>query len=138
MIVLGEGDVDVLLLAGLHADDLILKAGHKAAGAQLQIVVLALAAIERLAIQEAFEIDDGGIAALGRAVHAHQTGVAVSQGLEALVHVSGQNLDLGLLSLQTLVLAQSDLGIHRGGSLEGEAVLGDFAHHLDGGIANDL
>ena len=138
VIVLGEGDVDVLLFAGLHADDLILKAGHKAAGAQLQIVVLALAAIERLAIQEAFEVDDGGIAALGRAVHAHQAGIAVSQCLEALVHVSGQNLDLGLLSLQALVLAQSDLGIHRGGSLEGEAVLGDLAHHLDGGIANDL
>ena len=45
-IVFGEGDVDILLLTGLHADELILKAGDKAAGADLQIEVLALAAVE--------------------------------------------------------------------------------------------
>ena len=101
-------------------------------------MVLALAALERLAVQETLEIDDSGIAALGCAVHAHQTGVAVRQRLQTLVHVSGSDLHFGLFSLQALVLAQSDLRVHGSGSLEGEAVLGDLAHHLNGGIADDL
>ena len=57
-VVLGEGDVDVLLLTGLHADDLILKAGDKAAGAQLQVEVLTLAALEGNAVVEALKVDD--------------------------------------------------------------------------------
>ena len=52
-VVLGEGDVDVLLLTGLHADDLILKAGNEAARADLQLVVLALAALEGNAVVKA-------------------------------------------------------------------------------------
>ena len=38
-IVLGEGDVQVLLLAGLHAHHLLLEAGDEGAGAQFQAVI---------------------------------------------------------------------------------------------------
>ena len=76
-IVFGEGDVDILLLTGLHADELILKAGDKAAGADLQIEVLALAAVESHAVVEALEVDGGGVALLHGTLHAHQTAVAL-------------------------------------------------------------
>ena len=136
MIILGEGDVDVLLVAGLHADDLLFKAGNEAVRAQLQAVVLALAALERLAVQEALEVDDGGVALLSLALHAHKARVAVRELLEALVHVSGGDLHIVLGSGQALVLAQSHLGIDGHGGLEGKAVLRALAHHLHFGITH--
>mgnify|MGYP007003604533 CR=1 FL=1 len=44
---------------------LILKAGDKAAGADLQIEVFALAAVESHAVVEALEVDGGGVALFG-------------------------------------------------------------------------
>ena len=105
-VVLGEGDVDVLLLAGLHADDLILEAGDKAAGAELEVEVLTLAALEGNAVVEALKVDVGGVALLGGAVHAHETAVAVGHLLQAGVDVGGHDLDLGLGGLKALVLAR--------------------------------
>ena len=64
----------ILLLAGLHADDLILKAGDKAAGAELEVEVLTLAALEGNAVVEALKVDVGGVALLGGALDAHETG----------------------------------------------------------------
>ena len=138
MIVLGEGDVQILLVAGLGAHQLLFEAGDEAVGTQLQAVVLTLAAVEGLAVQETLEVDDHGVAFLGLALHAHETGVAVGELLEALVHVSGGDLHLVLGSREALVLAQRDLGIHGSSGLEGEAVLRALAHHLHGGIAHDL
>ena len=136
-VVLGEGDVDVLLLARLHADELLLKAGHEAAGADLQIEVLALAAVEGLAVVEALEVDVGGVALLHGALHGHETAVALCHLLQTGVHVGGSHLDLRLGSFKTLVLAQLHLGIHRHGALEHHAVLGaalqlhlGVAHHV--------
>ena len=136
-VVLGEGDVDVLLLAGLHADELILEAGNEAAGADLQIKSLALAAVEGHALVKALEVDVGGVALLDSALHDHQTAVAVGHFLQAGVHVGGHDLDLSLHGLEPLVLAQLNLGIHSDGALEGRAFL---AHALDLhlGITNDL
>ena len=45
-------------------------------GTELELVVLALAALERLAIVEAFEVDDGDVALLGLAVNRDEAGVA--------------------------------------------------------------
>ena len=105
MVVLRESDVDVLLVACLHAGDLLLKAGNKAVGPQLQAVVLPLAAVKRLSLQESLEVDDGGVALLGLPLHGHQAGVPVAELLEALVHVGGADLYLFLLGGQALVLA---------------------------------
>ena len=123
-VVLGEGDVDILLLAGLHADQLVLEAGDKAAGADLQIKVLTLAAIECLAIIKALKIDIRGVALLHGAVHGDQTAVAVRHLFQPSVHIGSSHLDLRLRRLQALVLAQLHLGIHGHGALEYHAVLG--------------
>ena len=139
VIILGEGDVEILLLTGLHADDLILKAGNEAAGTELELVVLALAALERLAIVEAFEVDDGDVALLGLAVNRDEAGVALGHLVQALLNVVSADLDLFLLRGQALVLAELDLGIHGNGRLEGEAVLVDLVvHDLDLGIADNV
>ena len=138
VVVLGEGDIQVFLVAGLHAHQLVLEAGDKGVGAQLQAVVLSLAAVKGLALQEALEVDDHGVAVLGLPIHTHQAGVPVGEGLQALVHVSGGDLDLLLGGAQALVLAQSDLGIHRGGGLEGKAVLRHLALDLHSGVAHHL
>ena len=139
VVILGEGDVEILLLTGLHADDLILKAGNEAAGTELELVVLALAALERLAIVEAFEVDDGDVALLGLAVNRDEAGVALGHLVQALLNVVSADLDLFLLRGQALVLAELDLGIHGNGRLEGEAVLVDLVvHDLDLGIADNV
>ena len=122
-IVLGEGNVNVLLLAHLHADELLLKAGNEAAGADLQVKILALAAVEGHAVVKALKVDVGGVALLYGALHAHQTAVALGHFLQAGVHVGSHDLHSGLGSLQALILAQLYLGIHGNGGLEGHAVL---------------
>ena len=139
VIILGEGNVEVLLVAGLHADDLILKAGNEAAGAELELIVLALAALERLAVVEALEVDHGNVALLGLAVHGNEAGVALSHLVQALLHIVSADLDLLLLGGQALVLAELDLGVHGDGRLEGETVLVDLVvHDLNFGIADDI
>ena len=65
LVLLGELDVDVELLAGLVADDLLLEAGDEGAGAQHQRVVLSLAALESNTVNEALKVDVNGVAVLG-------------------------------------------------------------------------
>ena len=129
-ILLGEGDVDILLVAGLHADNSIFKAGNKGVRTQLQIVVLALAALETLTVQEAVKVDDSGVAQLGFALDGNQTGSTVNQRLQLALDVSVSDLDLGLGSGQALVLAQLDFGLDGNDSLKGQAFLahGDDLH----------
>ena len=137
MVVLGEGDIQVLLLADLHADDLVLKAGDKLAGADLQVKVVALAAVEGHAVHEALEVDVGHVALLNLALHADHAAVAVRHLLQAGVDIGSQDLHLRLGGLDPLVLAQGHLGVHGHGGLEGEALLAHLqqlhlgiAHHL--------
>ena len=136
-VVLRERDVDILLLAGLHADELILEAGDEAAGTDLQIEVLALAAVEGHAVVEALEVDVGGVALLHGALHGHQTAVAVGHLLQAGGHIGSGHLDLRLGRLKSLILAQLHLGIHGHGALEHHAVLG-AALQLHLGITHDV
>ena len=138
MIILGEGNVDVLLLAGLHADDLILKAGNEAAGAELKLVILALAALECFAVVEAFKVDHGNVAELGLALNGNEARVALDHLLQALLDILSGDLDLFLLRADALVLAELDLGIHGDGGLKGEPVSRNFADDLHVGIADDI
>ena len=136
-VILGESDVDVLLLTGLHADDLIFKTGHEAAGAQLQVVTLALAAVKGHATRKALEVDVGGVTLLGSPVHADKAAVTVGHFIQAGVHIGSHHFDLRLGSLQALVLAQLYLGVHGHGALEG-AALGVHALQLHLGIAHHV
>ena len=112
-VVLGEGDVDVLLIAGLQADELLLKPGHKRVGAQLQRVALGRTAVKRLAVQKALKVDVDGISHLGGAVHVQHAGVALLDDLDLLVDGLVRNLLLLLIGLDALVLAQHRHGIQR-------------------------
>ena len=115
MVVFGEGDVDVLLLAGAHADHLLLKAGNEGMRAQLQVIVLALAAVEGNAVQGAQEVDVGGVAVLGGAVHGLGSSHILSHPVQFRLDLSLGDFRLGLLHFQVLVLAQSDLRVQLGG-----------------------
>ena len=88
LVLLGELDVDVELLAGLVADDLLLKAGDEGAGAQHQRVVLSLAALESNAVNEALEVDVNGVAVLGSTLTGQQTAIAVLHALDLGVNIS--------------------------------------------------
>ena len=123
VIVLGEGDVQLLLVAGFGTHELLLEAGDEGTGAQLQAVALGLAAIEGLAVQEALEVNHHSIAVLGRPLHGHHAGGTVDEGLELVVDVLIRDGDLGLLSSQALVLAQLHLGSDGDQGLEGQALL---------------
>ena len=123
VVVLGEGDVQILLLPGLHADHLLLKAGDEGAGAQLQLIVFALAALEGGAVVESLKVNDGGVALLGLALDAYKAGGPLDVGLELVVNVLLGDLDLLLGSGQALVGAQLDLGADGDQRLEGEALL---------------
>ena len=88
LVLLGELDVDVELLAGLVADDLLLEAGDEGAGAQHQRVVLGLAALESDAINEALEVDVNGVTVLGSTLTGQQTAIAVLHALDLGVNIS--------------------------------------------------
>ncbi len=83
VVVLRELHRNFKLLAGVVAHKLVLKAGDKLVGTQHQGVLLSLAAGEGHPIQEAFEVDFGGVAVFGGAVvHIHQTAVAVRHAVQ--------------------------------------------------------
>ena len=157
-----EGDLDLALLAGLHADELVLEAGDQAAGAKLDRLALGGAAVEGDAIDLADEIDQHLIALGG-----FLAGLGVGEGLGArgdplhrlfdlrvgdgddqlleLQPVDRQRLDLrqhferdGQLRILALfiALAQRDVGLHRGAQL----VVGDQLVHrfTDGGVQRVL
>ena len=138
VIVLGEGNVDVLLLAGGHADHLLLKARNKLAGAQLQVKIVALAALKGHAVVKALEVDVGGVSHLGSPLHglsgSHILGHPVQLGL----NLSVRNGNLSLLHFQALVLAQGDLGIDLGGQGQGHDVVLADLHISQAGTADGL
>ena len=87
LVLLGELDVDVKLLTGLVANDLLLEAGDEGAAAQHQRVVLSLAAVESNAIDKALEVDIHSVTVLGSALTGQQTAVAVLHALDLSVNI---------------------------------------------------
>ena len=138
LIILRESDVDVLLLTGFHTDDLILKAGNKAAGAQLQLVALPLAAGKGNAIIKAFKVNHGSVALFGGTIDRDKARIALRHFVQALIHIFVADVDLFLRCADSLILAEFDIGIDRNGRLKGEAVLCHIADHLHLGIADGV
>ena len=138
VIVLGEGDVDILLLAGGHAYNLLLKAGNKRAGAQLQVEVLALAAFKSHAVVEALEVDVGGIAHLSRTLHSLGGSHILSHLVQLSLHLGVGHLSLSLLHFHALVLTQSNLGINIGGQGDGNHIVLADLHIGQVGTAHSL
>ena len=80
LILLGEGHVHVTGLADLHADKAVLETRDKAVGAKLQRMPLGSAALERLAVDAADEVDHDDIASLCGALGGDFDGRAVAVG----------------------------------------------------------
>ena len=74
LIILREGYGDIELFAGGVADNLLLKARDKLAGAKIQRVVLRLAAFKGNAVYETFKIDDSRVAELSRTIAPEPSG----------------------------------------------------------------
>ena len=121
-VLLREGDHDILGVSGLTANQLILKAGDKGAGTQLQIMVFRLAAIKGLLPKEAFEINGNGIALLRLTIHIHQPGGTLDVGLQLLVDILFGYLLYTLGSGKSLVVAQSDFRTNCHSGLERKAL----------------
>ncbi len=98
------------------ADQLILKARNKGAGADGQRIVLALAAGELNAVNRAHEIDGGSIVLLDLAIHVNYTGILLQLSVQALCHFLGRYCGVSLLNGHTLVLAQCHYRLHSNGS----------------------
>ena len=134
----GEGYDDVLLVACLEADELILEAGDERAGAERQGIALGLAAVKRLAVYEALKIQNDGVAGLGFAVDRFDAGVALLHAGKFRVNLCLGDGDGFLGNLDALVFAEGDLGVKlRGDSQHNAAVLGGL-HIGNGGLADGL
>ena len=122
VVIFGEGHIDFKFFIGVFADDLILETGDKLAGAQHQRVVLALAALEGFAIQEAFKIKGNGITVFRRAAFdRHQTRVALLQLGDFGIHIFiGHRLNF-FVGFQTFVLTHFDFGFHGDDRFEHQA-----------------
>ena len=134
-IVLGKGDVQLLLVAGFQSHDLLLEAGDKGTRAQLQAVIFSLTAFEGHAVVKALKVDDGGVPVLGFPVHADQAGGAGDVGLELVLNVLVSDGRLSLGGGEALVLAQLHLGTDGDQGLESKALLADL-HYLCLGVTH--
>ena len=126
-VVLGEGDDDIALVAGLHANDLLLEAGHERVGAELKVIILGRAAVKLLAIDEAGEVDRDMVAHLRLALNIEQAGVALLDIVHLFVDLALVKRFVVLRDLEALVLAELHFRIHA--DLKGVDqlfVLGDF------------
>ena len=136
LIILGEGDVDVLLLAGGHADDLLLEAGDEHLGAQDQIMPLALAALKGNAVHAALEVDDRRVAFLRGALGRHDAAGTLARALDLGVDLLVGDVNDGALGLQGLVLAKLGLGPFGRGEAERKLFFVGNIHAAHGGRAD--
>ena len=136
LIVLREGDVDVLFLTGGHTDDLLLKAGDKHLRAKDKVMPLALAAVKGNAVHAALKVDDGGIALLGGTLDRHDTTGAFTRTFDLGVDLLILDIDDGTLGGQRLIFAQLGLRPLRRGEAERELLSVGNIHASHGGRAD--
>ena len=110
LILLGEGHVHVAGLAGLCADKAVLKARDEAVGAELQRMPLGSAALERLAVDAADEVDHDDIAGLCGALGGDFDGRAVAVGdvLQRLVDFRFTGLERRTLDVELCEVGHGD------------------------------
>ena len=138
-VVVGERRVDGLLLARGDADEALLEARDQAAGADLDELVAALAALEGLAVDRADEVEDHEVAVGGRAVDDLQARHALAHLVDLLVDGLGIGGGLAADDLQAAVRAERRARAHA--DLEGErqrlALVGQLAEvQVDVGVAD--
>ena len=106
------------------ADDLIFKARDKLTGAEGKLEAFRFAALESLAVAEALEIDDCGVARKRASViDVDHSGVSVLNLYELCADVFIRNFDILLRSLDALVAFNGNHRLHNNGELQLDAVL---------------
>src|SRR4051794_295468 len=111
-VIVGKGDGDRALLAGLRARELLLEARDQASRAELDHLVAPLAAGERLAVQRADVVRHHEVAALGGPLDRLELRRAVPELLDLGVDRLVGGLGLAPPDLELLVLPERGLGAH--------------------------
>jgi len=124
MVLFRELDVDVALLADLCADELILEARDEAVGADLQRVILALAAVECLAVNEALEVERREVAVFYLSAFRciDELALAVLERLELLLDILIRDVHFVLRHVEALVVTELDFRTRRDRCLEDEVL----------------
>ena len=140
VILLREGYVYILLLANLGADQLILKARNEAVGADLQRVVLALAAGKSLAINKALEVqgDEIILCHLGAFLSLNHISLTIQHTGQLQLNCLVINSILLNLNLQALVLAQLNLRLLGSSCLEHQILAQLLGNNLELRAGNDV
>ena len=109
VIILREGNLYFDLLLRLCPDELLFESGDKRSGTDGQRVVLTLATFERLAVHEAFEVQDDLVFILYRTIlYRDGTGVLLRLFLDLRVYFLLGHAGGNLIYFQSLVLAQGN------------------------------
>src|SRR5215218_5740759 len=129
-VVIRERDLDGAFVARGRARELLLEAGHEPAGAELDHLVAAIAAGERLAVERALVIHHDEVARLGRALDGLEPAGALAQRLDPRLDLLVGGGRLALADLEALVVAELRLGPHADLDRERQrlAVAGQLAH----------
>ena len=105
-VVVGERDLDLALVAGGDAVELLLEARDQPARAELDQVAARLAALERLAVDRSGEVDHHEVALPGGALDGLERGERLAQALELRLHLVGVDGRLAAPDLEPLVVAE--------------------------------
>ncbi|MPM69304.1 hypothetical protein SDC9_116249 [bioreactor metagenome] len=133
MVLLREGDFDILLLANFHTHHLCLEAGDKAATTDNKGLALCGAALELNAVHTAGIIQIHGVAVLHGTLHIHHTRYAFAQLFNSGGHVLVRNIIRTLFYFYTLVLAQLHLGLNCHLDAKNQGILA-FRQAFDGDV----
>ena len=118
LVVVGEGDLDLALLAGRDAAQLLLEARDQPAGAELGDVTARVAARELLAVDPADEVHHDEVTVGRVPLHRLERGERLAQAVELRLHLVRACQRLPAPDLDALVLAEPR-GRHHA-DLEGE------------------
>ena len=91
-------------------NDLILKAGNELSAAELEGVILALAAFKSFIAEESLEVDDNFIVELSSSVvNRNDTSVLLSDNVDLIIDISVCDLLYFLGSLDSLIVSDLNL-----------------------------
>ena len=137
LVVLGERHLDLAVVAGGGSLELVLETWDQAPRAELEHEAAGLAALERLPVGLADEVEHHEVALLRGAVDVLERGQGLPQALELRVDLLGVDLRLTPADLDLLVVAElrrgPDADLER--ELERIALLGEIAD-LDLGVSD--
>ena len=120
LVLVGEGDLDLDLVARRGADQLVLEVVDQLARAERQQVVVGLAALEGLVVDEALEVHQHRVALLRGALDRLEAGEALADPIDLGVDHLLVDLFLLLADLEALVLAELRRRADADLELEGE------------------